>query len=102
MLALLRCDFALHAPALDIRLGLLRLQFRFRVSLPCLGVTALCVRLGVDLRLLEATFSGQITVADERARGLLCLTGHLAYQTAGGPLRILLVGQIVLPLSNSL
>ncbi len=52
LLALLGRDFVLEALALDLGLGLIRLQLRFGVSLPGVGVTALRVRLSVDLRLL--------------------------------------------------
>ena len=54
-LALLGRDFVLEALALELGLGLLCLQLRFGISLPCFGLTALRVGFSVDLRLLQAT-----------------------------------------------
>jgi hypothetical protein len=78
LLAFLGGDFILEALALDLRLGFIRLQLRFGVSLPGLGLTALRVGLSVDPRLLQATFTRQIAIADERPGDLLRLTGDPA------------------------
>jgi hypothetical protein len=64
LLALLPVDFVLQAPALDLGLGLVSLQSRFGISLLCIRVAALRARLSIGLRLLQAAFTGQITVSD--------------------------------------
>jgi hypothetical protein len=51
-LALLGGDFVLEVLALQRGLGLLGLQFRFGISLPCFRVAALRVGFSVDVRLL--------------------------------------------------
>jgi hypothetical protein len=77
-LAPLGRDLALQALALDLHLGLIRPQLPFGVALPCFSVTALRVVLGIDLRLLQATFTRQIAIAQKRAGGLLRLPGDPA------------------------
>ena len=100
LLALLGRDFVLEALALELGLGLLRLQLRFGISLPCFGLTALRVGFSVDLRLLQATLPREITISGKRAGDLLRLAGNPASQTAGRSLRILLIRQIVLSFEN--
>jgi hypothetical protein len=78
LLAILGGDLTLEAPALELGLRHICLQLRLGVLLPSVGVTALRVRISVNLRLLQATFTRQIVIADERAGGLFRLAGDPA------------------------
>jgi hypothetical protein len=86
----------LQASALDLDLGLLGVERRLGLALLRFGGLRVRFGLGVDLRLLQATFPSQIVVSGQRASGFLGLSGELADQAARSLLRVLVISQIVI------
>jgi hypothetical protein len=85
-LGTLLIDLRSHALSLDLRLDLLLLELGFLLAALGLGSRLGGVAIRVALCLLESSLACELLVADGLTRRLLCLSGNLADETAGGAL----------------